>query len=60
MKKGLGFFELTQLDEREIDRIIDDLEDGTCDDNDVLAFLVEQSVIGRIRSTGNIAGYRLA
>lgn len=60
MKTGLGFFELAQLDESEIDQIIDDLENGERDDNDVLAFLAEQAAMGRIRSTGNIAGFRLA
>lgn len=58
--KGFGLFELTQLDETEIDSIIDDLDRGKRDDNDVLAFLAEQAVVGKIRSTGNIAGYRLA
>jgi hypothetical protein len=58
--RGLGFYELVQLGEAEIDRIINDLERGECDGNDVLAFLAEQALIGRIRSTGNIAGYRLA
>jgi hypothetical protein len=59
-RNGLGFFELTQLDEKEIDRIIVDLENSERDECDILAFLAEQAVVGRIRSTGNIAGFRLA
>lgn len=60
MNNGIGIYELSQLGEAEIDCIIDDLESGAQDDASVLAFLAEQAVIGRIKSTGNIAGYRLA
>ena len=55
-KKGMGFFEMVQFTEAEIDRIIrsEDRGDG------LMRLVAEITASGEYRTTGNISGWRVA